>query len=137
MGRRSVDQLRARSQFGWKHSYDMDHGFKCVLHSSYKRMPRLHSTSRKLTLRYPSEAFRNIGKHCRIEVRCVALQPEDAGAEVGDWVPKVWELGRNGAPDKLKPTSRLHLICGTVLRFCLDHQATCFLLVHSLHLRAS
>jgi hypothetical protein len=37
-----------------------------------------------------SEAFWNIGKHCRIEVRCdLALQPEDAGAEVVDWVPKL------------------------------------------------
>ena len=47
MGRRSVDQLRARSQFGWEHRHDMDHGLKCVLHSSYNRMPRLQSTSRK------------------------------------------------------------------------------------------
>jgi hypothetical protein len=40
------------------------------------------------------EAFWNIGKHCRIEVRCEpALQPEDAGAEVANWVPEVWEIG--------------------------------------------
>jgi hypothetical protein len=116
MGRRSVDQLRARSQFGWEHSYDVDHRFKCVLHPLHNRMPHLHSTSGKSITPYcqwtlelqpdwflnPSkivisrEAFWSIGKHCRIEMRCdLVLRPEDAGAEVADWAP---ELGRNGAP---------------------------------------
>lgn len=56
--------------------------------------------------------FWNNAKHYRIEVPCdPALQPEDAGAGMADWVPEVWELGRNGAPDKLKPANRLQLIC--------------------------
>ena len=54
-----------------------------------------------------SEAFWNIGKHCRIEVRCVALQPEDAGAETADWVPKGVGIGPQWNADKLKPTNRL------------------------------